>query len=194
MEEIIYVQRFTQEDLSGIIPLTMTSTRRGISFILAAAALLIILATSVESVRLYVDWLFFQETGFSSVFRQTIVAKVIAGLSFGLAAFLVLFTNALIANRASFPRAVIPPLGNPFSPLAKLDVARLAGPGAFVLTVIVSVFAFIIGTGFWEEMILFVNSQPSGVSDPVFGKDVSFYFFIYPFLVTANSAVSQILV
>ncbi len=34
----------------------------------------------------------------------------------------------------------------------------------------------------WETVLLYLSSTRSGVTDPMYGKDLSFYFFTYPFL------------
>ena len=49
------------------------------------------------------DWLFFSETGFSSVFLTTLYAKAGAGLLFGGVLFIFLQINLYYANRAKFP-------------------------------------------------------------------------------------------
>ena len=54
-------------------------------------------------VDFYADWLFFVETGFSSVFLTTLYAKTGAGLLFGGLFFMVVQVNLSYANRAHFP-------------------------------------------------------------------------------------------
>ncbi|MCA9390119.1 UPF0182 family protein [candidate division WWE3 bacterium] len=46
----------------------------------------------------------------------------------------------------------------------------------------------VVGIGFglaskgnWDEILLFLNQVPAGVTDPLFGVDVSWYLFTYPF-------------
>ena len=51
----------------------------------------------------YTDWLFFAETGFSSVFTTTLYAKVGVGLLFGALLFAVIMINLFYANRTHFP-------------------------------------------------------------------------------------------
>ncbi|SDL90537.1 UPF0182 family protein [Halarsenatibacter silvermanii] len=39
-----------------------------------------------------------------------------------------------------------------------------------------------IGSGVWEPVLKFLNQEPAGVADPIFGNDVSFYLFSLPVL------------
>jgi uncharacterized membrane protein (UPF0182 family) len=32
----------------------------------------------------------------------------------------------------------------------------------------------------WENLLLFYHSSPSGIADPAYGRDISFYLFSYP--------------
>lgn len=60
----------------------------------------------------YTDWLFFVETGFSSVFMTTLYAKTGAGLLFGGLLFIFVQVNLFFANRAKFPLSGIYVVGS----------------------------------------------------------------------------------
>src|ERR1700674_5071658 len=66
-------------------------------------ALLVILPVLSSLLGFYTDWLFFVETGFSSVFTTTLYAKTGAGLFFGLFLLVFVLINLFLANRAKFP-------------------------------------------------------------------------------------------
>lgn len=51
----------------------------------------------------------------------------------------------------------------------------------WVLTGTLAVIAGAQATGIWQELLLFVNSEPSAVVDPIFGRPTSFYLFTLPF-------------
>src|SRR5664279_3980440 len=53
----------------------------------------------------YTDWLFFVETGFSSVFTTTLYAQTGAGLFFAALLFGFALINLIIANKGTFPTA-----------------------------------------------------------------------------------------
>ncbi|MEK6717098.1 MAG: UPF0182 family protein, partial [candidate division NC10 bacterium] len=58
-------------------------------------AAVLILASAGGLVRLYTDWLWFQEVGFAAVFATVLKTQVALGLVFGLAFFLILYANAV---------------------------------------------------------------------------------------------------
>lgn len=51
----------------------------------------------------------------------------------------------------------------------------------WVLTGTLAVIAGAQGTGIWQELLLFTNSEPSSVVDPIFSRPTSFYLFTLPF-------------
>jgi len=80
-------------------------------FILILIIISVILPSVLGLLNFYTDWLFFVETGFSSVFMTTLYAKIGAGLLFGLLLFVFLQLNIYFANRAKFPLSGIHILG-----------------------------------------------------------------------------------
>ena len=52
-------------------------------FILILILAAVIISFMSNILKFYTDWLFFVETGFSSVFTTTLYAKTVAGLLFG---------------------------------------------------------------------------------------------------------------
>ncbi|MEX0877725.1 MAG: UPF0182 family protein [Candidatus Spechtbacterales bacterium] len=66
------------------------------------------------------------------------------------------------------------------------------------MTIVVSIFlGFIFSitvAGQWETVLLFLNAEPFGVTDPIFGKDVGFYVFALPFLEAIGNSVLWILI
>jgi len=75
-------------------------------FILIASIIVLIAAFS-RLVSLYVDWLFFVETGYRFVFSRVITVELLSGLAFGIFAFLFIFINVRLTNKVRFPTASI---------------------------------------------------------------------------------------
>ena len=136
-----------------------------------------------QVVDLYTDWLWFEELGYSGVFRTILSAKVLLSLGAGALAFLVLYLNVLATRRGlgspaleleaeeNLPQlpswSVVEPLYYRFRLVACLAIAfMLSGQG----------------TAQWETLIRFRNAGTFGVVEPLFGRDVGFYVFTYPFL------------
>lgn len=129
----------------------------------------------------YTDWLFFLETGFSSVFTTKLYAQTGTGLFFGVVLFGFLVVNLLYANKTNYPSAgeyihagnirlqrdQTLPLVRPMGVLASVGLAFFAGQWGAVQ---------------WEHVLLFINRVVVGASDPVIGQDIGFYLFSLPFL------------
>jgi len=49
-------------------------------------------------------------------------------------------------------------------------------------SILIGLFAAANGSAQWENLLLFLNPSPFGVTDPLFEKDISFYVFQLPFL------------
>jgi uncharacterized membrane protein (UPF0182 family) len=134
-----------------------------------------------NSLALYVDWLWFGEVGYQSVFMTLLSAQVMVGGTFGAVFFLVFFTNVYLAGRHRPTRY--------WGTVDSLVLLQLAAPlrdrPAQTVGGAAAVFALIAalgGAGHWEDYLLFRNAVPFGQNDPLFGKDLGFYVFELPFL------------
>jgi len=138
-------------------------------------------------VDFYTDWLFFAETGFTSVFTTNLAAKLFSGLSFG-AIFLVFsLTNMHFANHAVFPLRGSFPVGGNVYRLKKDDAARVVAPLSILASVVLAFLAGNWGAVQWQNVLLFRNEVSVGTVDPVLGKDIGFYLFSLPLLEQLNS-------
>ena len=144
-------------------------------------AAVLILASAGGLVRLYTDWLWFQEVGFAAVFATVLKTQVLLGLVIGLAFFIVLYANAVVARRLG-PRDVLvvvdDSLGLPSQEILEPYLRTLILPVSLV-------FALIAGwqaAGKWDLFLRALNSVPFGTSDPLFGQDIGFYVFWLPVL------------
>lgn len=135
--------------------------------------------------RTFTDYLFFDEVGFTKVFRTVVGSQAILVLGFGALFFLILWGNLVLADRFA-------PAYRPLGPGDEI-VARyreIVGTQTNRLRLGISiVFSLIAGfsaAGEWEHWLLFRNGGSFGVKDPVdgllFGRDIGFYVFKLPFL------------
>ncbi len=162
--------------------------------IAAAVAVFILLAGAREFFSFMVDWQFFREVGYEAVFTKTFTAKLLTGLAFGLTAFLMVFSNLLIAGKHKLPLGMANPLWESVPQLQHLDLNRLMSGISLLVAVLAFLLAFPIGTQYWEQVLLFLNSVPAGLADPLFGRDLSFFLFQYPVLDAMNTLVRSLLV
>lgn len=148
----------------------------------AVAVTLFFVATSLRGIAsFYTDFLWFDELGFSSVWKGVLGAKLGLSLVFTLGFFLLLWVNLVIADKVA-------PKFRPTGPEDEI-VARyqeVIGPFAGKVRFgVAALFALIAGTGMsgqWQNWILFRNSVSFGADDPLFGRDISFFVFRLPFL------------
>ncbi|HUJ17968.1 MAG TPA: UPF0182 family protein [Nitrospirota bacterium] len=162
--------------------------------IFSVVAALTLLASARELISLEVDWQFFHETGFEAVFTKTLTAKLLAGLAFGVIAFLLIYSNLLIAGKRRFPPGGLNLLWESMPQLPRIDLGRLMGGISLLVSFAAFILAFQVGARYWEQSLLFLNSSPAGLVDPLFGKDISFYLFKYPFIDAMNSMIRILIV
>lgn len=129
----------------------------------------------------YTDWLFFIETGFSSVFTTTVYAQTAAGLVSGVLLFGFALINLQVASRAAFPYAGTFIEFGSFR-LHRGEALRLVKPLGTLACAVLALFAGQWGAMAWEEVLLFTNRVSVGTVDPVIGRDLGFYFFSLPLL------------
>jgi uncharacterized membrane protein (UPF0182 family) len=156
-------------------------SRRTRILLIAAAVLVVVLLGGSRLIDLYVDWLWYGETGYrgvlGTVLGTRIVQFVIGGLLLGGAVWLTLW----LAYRF---RPVFVPVNGPEDPIARyrtviISRLRLFGIG---IPVIVGIIAGLAAQGDWQTTQMFLNGTPFGQTDPEFGNDIGFYAFTLPFI------------
>jgi uncharacterized membrane protein (UPF0182 family) len=155
-------------------------SRRARILIAVGVAALVILIIGSRLIDAYVDWLWYDEVGFRSVFSTVLVTRLVQFFIFGLLVGGLLAVNLVIAYRT---RPVFVPVTGPDDPVARYRTAilarlRLVGIGVPLL---VGFIAGLSALGDWQTVQMFLHGVSFGVSDPQFHKDVSFYAFDLPF-------------
>jgi len=134
-----------------------------------------------QAIGLYVDWLWFEDVGFGPLFGTILSYKFLLGTAAGGLLALLIYVNLKIASSSSggfrFSSAEnlieLPP-PELIDPILK----RLLLPGCLLIGLI----AAPQGAASWEQLTLFLNPVSFNLSDPQFGRDVSFYVFVLPWL------------
>lgn len=148
-------------------------------FILIASIIVFIAAFS-RLVGLYVDWLFFVETGYRFVFSRVITVELLSGLTFGVFAFLFIFINVRLTNRIAFPTANISINGYTTVSLNTDRIVGLSRLLGLLVALFIGVIGALWGASLWDQILFFMKAVPTGVFDPIFEKDVGFYLFKLP--------------
>jgi uncharacterized protein len=158
-----------------------TLTRRTRILLVVAGLLVLLLLGGSRLINFYVDWLWFGEVGFRSVFATVLFTQIV---QFLVGALLIGGLVALSLWIAYRTRPVFVPVSGPEDPIARyrtviIQRLRLFGIG---IPVVIGVIAGLAAQGDWQTVQQFLNSTPFGITDPEFGIDISFYAFQLPFL------------
>jgi uncharacterized protein len=134
----------------------------------------------------YTTWLWFQEVGYQTVFKTTLLTKTVLGLTVGLLAAAFVWFNFRLALRQTrepvySPRVIrIEGQEVPAPDIARL-IGNLTRPAALVAGVFIGSLAW----GAWDIWLRYHHQTPFGEADPIFGRDIAFYFFTLPALESA---------
>ncbi|WP_101948738.1 UPF0182 family protein [Mycobacterium sp. 3519A] len=155
-------------------------TRRSRILIGVALAVVLLLLFGPRLVDAYVDWLWFGELGYRSVFTTQLLTRLVVGVVAGVVMAAIVFGALALAYRT---RPVFVPTAGPNDPVARYRTAvmtrlRLIGIG---VPVVIGVFTGFFVQTYWDRIQLFLHGGSFGVADPQFGKDLGFYAFDLPF-------------
>ncbi|MFQ5890844.1 MAG: UPF0182 family protein [Gemmatimonadota bacterium] len=131
----------------------------------------------------YTDWLWFRELGYEAVLVEIVTTRVVL---FALAVVLFLGLGFL-GLRGVGRSSDRPPL--PDAPLEVLDyhfLHKFLVRGVAAVVLLAAVLLGLYAASEWETVLLALNAVPFGESDPIFGRDFSFYIFTLPALRLAH--------
>ncbi len=148
-----------------------------IGLTIAGAIVFFIAAFFSSIVNLIVDWFWFDEVGFTQIFTTILKAKVFLGFVFGLVVFILTYLNLRLASFVTRSQPEIK-----FSEMPQLDLKKYFNWLILVFCLVVGVLAGLYGVEAWEVFLKFFNKVPFGVKDPVFSRDISYYFFSLPLI------------
>jgi uncharacterized membrane protein (UPF0182 family) len=132
-------------------------------------------------IRLYTDWLWFVETGYTAVFTTNLLTRVLLGAAGFLVAAGWLYANFRIALGSLRLAAPIVWSGQ--------EGVRIELPGraqllriALGVSILVAIPAALVAANHWLVWLTFRNAVAFNAPDPVLGRDASFYIFTLPWL------------
>lgn len=163
-------------------------------FIKVLLGIFILVALLTASSGLFEDWLWFKDLGYSQLFwtpllsqwliqavNGTILFIFIAGTLLSVRHAIVTFVNERLKMRLR----LVQDMNRPVLSLSQRRVTIWL----LLISVIVSfAVSFVAGFTGWMDVLSFTHSTPFGKTDPIFGKDLGFYFFQLPFLETLFNA------
>ncbi len=155
-------------------------SRRGRIMAVVAAVVVALLLVGPRFIDAYVDWLWFGELGFRSVFTTVLVTRLVVFLAAALLVGAIVFGALALAYRT---RPVFVPNAGPNDPVARYRMAVLSRLRffAFGVPAVIGLMAGLVAQGYWPRIQLFLHGGSFGIADPQFGKDLGFYAFDLPF-------------
>jgi uncharacterized membrane protein (UPF0182 family) len=172
--------------------MTTRSGRSRSRWILILLLIALVVAAS-QSIPLYIDWLWFEAVGFSSVLLTILLTQGLLALLWGGICFTILFLNLFLVHRSPATDVLI-----------ELE-DHLGLPGRFILerytkrfllpvTGAISLLAALQAIDQWGAVLRFLHPTPFQVQDPLFHNDLSFYIFRLPFLNVVYQSLMTVLV
>jgi uncharacterized membrane protein (UPF0182 family) len=155
--------------------------RKNITLTVTLVALFLVLGGLSFAVEMYFDYLWFQELDKISIFTTVLYAKSLLGCATILFSFLFLYLNFIYANNGPGRIEIGIPTPNgqiTAYAVSSETVRRFAG----VLAAVVGFFIGVTEANNWEMVWRWLHRVDFHSTDPIFNRDVSFYFFSLPFI------------
>lgn len=154
----------------------------------------LIIGFLTASSGLYEDWLWFKDLGYEQLFWTPLLSKGLIQIVNGTILFLFI-AGTLFSIRHSILSLVNEKLRSRLRVVHEMDrpVYHLSQKRVTVWLLIISALisfgvSFVAGFTGWLEVLSFMEYTPFGQEDPVFSRDLGFYFFQLPFLQTMYNA------
>ena len=151
----------------------------------ARAALVVLIGVLIASligfpvlVGWLTEWYWFQSIGFDTVFLTALWTKIGVGLVGGVFISLFLWINLRLAQRGIVPELTT--IRGPGS--ANIDLNAMLRRLSIPVAVGLGMLGGLSLSSTWLVLLRFVNRTPFGIADPVYGRDISYYFFTLPVL------------
>ena len=163
-------------------------------FVKFLIALIILISVLVASSGLFEDWLWFKDLGYAQLFWTPLLSKTLfqavngtilfifmAGTLLSIRHSIVTFVNERLRLRLR----LVQDMNRPVLSLSQRRVTVLL----LIISAIVSFgVSFVVGFTGWLDILSFTHATQFNQVDPIFGKDLAFYFFQLPFLQTLYNA------
>lgn len=155
--------------------------------LLKIIAIIIILVAITSLADYYADWLWFQSINYANVFTITLINKLLLIVGSFVLSFVFFWFNLYLTKKNERPEKERPEhtfdgrdiiyLNREISHWTQLLKGRAA---KWVFLVISGLGAYMVSSSMgdqWLTIQQYIHQVPFNIADPVFGKDISFYFF-----------------
>lgn len=148
----------------------MTVKRRGLWISLGVIGCLLMLLLSLN--HFYVDYLWFNEAGYTEVFLKELITKLQLGLPIFLVFSLIMFLFIRFLKEKTWF----------FSGSKKTKKSWVTLFNILLVLGISLLMTIFVINQIWYEFLEFTNQTSFNVTDPIFDQDLSFYIYTLPFL------------
>ena len=126
----------------------------------------------------YFEWLWFKEVGYTQVFTRTLTARFSLWVGVFVASYLWLYLNWRLAGHR------LPPASRPLyldpQGVQVIDIGQHAMKLAKPLAILLAFLAAQAVSHSYMAVLSFFNQSSFGQQDPIWGRDLAFYFFSLP--------------
>jgi uncharacterized protein len=163
-----------------VIDIKPRKRRFGLIIIALIAAALLLFGSQFLSI--YIDALWFSSVGYSNVYWYKFRLGGLLFVIFFVLSFLIARVPFIFLNR------LLPELTErPKFRLASVEDIKdvnflpwIYRPGVWILSGAIALLSAVSLSQEWPQFALYLHSQPTQLTDPIFGRDVSFYLFKLP--------------
>jgi hypothetical protein len=151
-------------------------------WMLAAILILIVVLFGGGAARLYTDWLWFSDLGYSTIFSKIIWTRIGIAALFTVLFFCIVYFNLWYGRRlAPTPTRRYEGIEDELRERLSAFARRGLGILLFAGTLFVAIMVGLQAAAQWDVWLRFSHATAFGTSDPVFGRDIGFYVFRLPF-------------
>ncbi|MCH7492032.1 UPF0182 family protein [Patescibacteria group bacterium] len=150
--------------------------------LLASIIIIVLLLVVIipMAIGLGADWLWFSAQGFTTIFSTILLTKLFLGIITGLVTFSIIYLNFYIAYRRTKDQPIV--LNNLQFQGRSFDVSKIILKLLLPVSLAIGLMTGTIGSSYWQVVQQFINRVSFNTVDPLFGRDISFYFFTLPFI------------
>jgi uncharacterized membrane protein (UPF0182 family) len=162
----------------------MSKLKRWLLILIAAVVAVgaVVLAASFIASSYLVEYWWFESVGYTAYFWQRLLYRYAVLVSVSVAFFLIFFLNFWVASR--YLGATQPAASNSTSRKSFRELLKMFRTGSmFIYTPLSLILAIAVALPLykrWGDFLLYLFAPQSGMFDPYYGKDISFYLFSYP--------------
>ena len=150
-------------------------------------AIIAILFLAVAGINIIVDYQWFSEVGYISIY----FTKLLSILKITIPTFLVIFIGITLYYKSLIPNI------RKIKKIVEIDKIKEKKRFKIFLVInfVISLFfSFIFSSIYWYKILEFTNSTKFNINDPIFNKDISFFIFKLPLIESLYSSLISLLV